>query len=145
MGAHYVINPLKTSLLDQINKLTDNKGVDVAFDAAGVQAGLDEAITCVRARGTVVNIAIWEKRATLAMNEIVFRERSYMGVATFSNQDFGYVLEAIDQGKIKPRGMITRKIGMHEVEEQGFRSLIEDKDNQVKILVEVGGEKAGRK
>lgn len=33
--------------------------------------------------------------------------------------------------------MITRKIKMDEVEENGFRALIDDKDNQVKILVEV--------
>ena len=33
--------------------------------------------------------------------------------------------------------MITRKIKMDEVEESGFKALIDDKDNQVKILVEV--------
>ena len=33
--------------------------------------------------------------------------------------------------------MITRKIRMNEVEENGFKALINDKDNQVKILVEV--------
>lgn len=33
--------------------------------------------------------------------------------------------------------MITRKIQLDEVEEKGFKALIEDKDNQVKILVEV--------
>ena len=38
---------------------------------------------------------------------------------------------------MKPEPMITRKIKMHEIEEKGFKALIEDKDNQVKILVEV--------
>lgn len=33
--------------------------------------------------------------------------------------------------------MITRIIKMEEVEEKGFKALIEDKDSQVKILVEV--------
>ena len=33
--------------------------------------------------------------------------------------------------------MITRKIRMDEVEEKGFKALIHDKDNHVKILVEV--------
>ena len=39
---------------------------------------------------------------------------------------------------MKPEGMITKKIKMNEIVEEGFTSLIEDKDNQVKILVDVG-------
>ena len=33
--------------------------------------------------------------------------------------------------------MITKKIKMDEVEEEGYKSLINDKDNQVKVLVEI--------
>lgn len=36
--------------------------------------------------------------------------------------------------------MITRKIQIDEVEEKGFKALVEDKGNHVKILVEVDGE-----
>lgn len=34
--------------------------------------------------------------------------------------------------------MITGKIRMDEVEEKGFKALVEDKNNHVKILVDVG-------
>lgn len=34
--------------------------------------------------------------------------------------------------------MITKTIKLNEVAEEGFRSLIEDKENHVKILVDVG-------
>lgn len=40
-------------------------------------------------------------------------------------------------GSLNPASMITRKIQLDEVEEKGFKALVEDKDNQVKILVEV--------
>jgi threonine dehydrogenase-like Zn-dependent dehydrogenase len=49
--------------------------------------------------------------------------------------------DAISEGSMNPGAMITSRIKMTEVEERGFRGLIDDKDNQVKILVEVGGEK----
>lgn len=42
---------------------------------------------------------------------------------------------------MEPHEMITQKIKLTEVEEKGFKALIHDKDNQVKILVEVGGGK----
>jgi hypothetical protein len=41
-------------------------------------------------------------------------------------------------GALKPGGMITRKIRLNEVAEKGFVALIEDKDNQVKVLVDIG-------
>ena len=41
-------------------------------------------------------------------------------------------------GKMKPEGMITKKIKLDEVAKEGFKGLIDDKDNQVKILVDVG-------
>ncbi len=40
-------------------------------------------------------------------------------------------------GNLKPESMITGKIQMDEVEERGFKALVHDKDNHVKILVEV--------
>ncbi len=41
-------------------------------------------------------------------------------------------------GKMKPDGMITKTIKMDEVVEEGFKTLIDDKENHVKILVDVG-------
>jgi threonine dehydrogenase-like Zn-dependent dehydrogenase len=38
-------------------------------------------------------------------------------------------------GAMSPQNMITKIISIDEVAEEGFRALIEDKDNQVKILV----------
>ena len=40
-------------------------------------------------------------------------------------------------GVLKPVSMITSKIQIDEVEEKGFKALVNDKDNHVKILIEV--------
>ncbi|KAL9109503.1 MAG: hypothetical protein Q9227_005838 [Pyrenula ochraceoflavens] len=136
-GADHVVDPSKEDAVARVKEFNNGKGADVAFDCAGVQPGLDVAMRAVRARGTVVNIAVWEKRATLEMNEVVFRERKYMGIATYSAADFPAVIGAMATGAIKPEKMITRKIKLDEVESKGFKALIEDKDNHVKILVDL--------
>ncbi|KAF2712135.1 sorbitol dehydrogenase [Pleomassaria siparia CBS 279.74] len=138
-GAHYVIDPTKEDVVKRCRDLCDQQGVHVVYDCAGVQAGLDSAIHAVRARGTVVNIAIWEKACSIVPNDLTFKERKYMGVATYSVGDFQEVIDAISVGEMKPRDMITLKIKLTEVEEKGFKTLINDKDNHVKVLVEVGG------
>jgi threonine dehydrogenase-like Zn-dependent dehydrogenase len=40
-------------------------------------------------------------------------------------------------GKLTPEPMITGKIKMGEIESKGFDALINDKDNHVKILVDI--------
>ena len=42
------------------------------------------------------------------------------------------------KGKLTPEAMITRKVKMDEVEDKGFNALINDKDNHVKILIDIG-------
>ncbi|OAL40307.1 hypothetical protein AYO20_00043 [Fonsecaea nubica] len=137
-GAHHVIDPVKADVVEEVEKLTGGEGADVGFDAAGVQVAVDTAFKAIKARGTLVNIAVWEKRATLQMNDIVFRERGYMGVATYALGDFEAVIKAISTGAMKPAGMITKTIKLDQVAEEGFKTLIEDKENHVKILVDVG-------
>ncbi|EAT76932.2 hypothetical protein SNOG_15557 [Parastagonospora nodorum SN15] len=138
-GAHHIIDPTKEDMIARTRKLTDNKGAHVTFDCAGVQAALDQAVHATRARGCIVNIAIWEKPCTINTNDFNFKERMYMGIATYAVGDFQEVLDALSNGSMQPHAMITQKIKLTEVEEKGFKSLIHDKDNQVKILVEVGG------
>jgi threonine dehydrogenase-like Zn-dependent dehydrogenase len=79
-GAHHVIDPTKEDVVAKVEGLTKGMGADVAFDAAGVQPAVDVAFKALRARGTLVNIAIWPHRAQLNMNDVVFRERAYLGV-----------------------------------------------------------------
>lgn len=137
-GATHVLDPTKDDIVKRCKELCDNQGVNVVFDAAGVQAGLDQAIHAVRARGTIVNIAVWEKPCTIHPNDLVFKERKYLGVATYVLGDFGEVLEAISSGRMKPDSMITKRIALNEVVEEGFKALVKDK-SQVKILVKAHG------
>ena len=101
-GAHYVLDPTKDDIVARVREICDGQGAHVAFDAAGVQAGLDSAILAIRARGTLVNIAVWEKAASLHPNSLVFRERRYMGVATYVEGDFQDVIDAIASGTFEP-------------------------------------------
>lgn len=55
--------------------------------------------------------------------------------------DFQEVIDALSDGRLDMASkMITKRIKMDEVLEEGFLTLINDKENQVKILVEGSGE-----
>lgn len=98
-GAHHVLDPTKDDIVAKVREICGGIGADVAFDAAGVQAGLNQALKAIRAQGTLVNIAVWEKPAQLQMNDLIFRERKYVGVTTYVEGDFREVLDAMASGK----------------------------------------------
>lgn len=55
-------------------------------------------------------------------------------VVTYTDGDFESVIDAIATGKIQPKGMITKVLEVHQVDE-GFKALVDDKDNQVSLTL----------
>jgi len=142
-GADHVLDPrAETNFVDKIHQLTgeggkDGDGVDIVFDCAGVAVGLEAACRSIKARGTVVNVAIWEKAVPFQPNDLVFREGKYVACLGYVRKDFEEVIKAIGSGALNPGSMITRKIALENVVEDGIKTLIKDKEKHVKILVEI--------
>jgi threonine dehydrogenase-like Zn-dependent dehydrogenase len=138
-GADYVLDPTKDDVVALSKKYSfGDKGPDVVFDCAGVPASIKTACQAVKARGWVVNVAIWEKEVPFNPNWLVFKEAKYTACLGYQKKDFEAVLENLKEGKLKPERMITSKIRMENVVEDGILALSRDKDKHVKILVEVG-------
>ena len=101
-GAHHVLDPFVDDIPTKVRELTvdanGNRGVHIAYDAAGVQKGLDQAVQSLRARGLLVNIAVWEDRATFMPNLFAFKEKRYQGIVTYEPGDFEAVINAIADG-----------------------------------------------
>ncbi|KAI5270166.1 GroES-like protein [Aureobasidium subglaciale] len=135
-GADFILDPTKDDIPERCKEICGGvRGVDTCFDCVGVQRAMDDAVLALRARGTLINVAIWEKDARIIPNQFVFREKTYKGVATYVLGDFDEVLAAISSGRMKPEKMITKKVELKDVIEEGFLTLLKDKDNHVKVLI----------
>ncbi|KAF7762447.1 hypothetical protein Agabi119p4_9040 [Agaricus bisporus var. burnettii] len=136
-GATQVFDPTNIIIPEAIRSIVA-PGVDVAFDAAGIQASMDASLFSLRARGTYVNLAIWEKTATLNVNLILVREINFTGIVGY-DRVHEEVLSLIASGKIKGLDeLITKRISLDDVVEEGFKKLLSEKDKHVKILVHPG-------
>lgn len=135
-GATHIIDPRSEDVVKRAKELTGGRGPNCAFDAAGVPASIRDACLAVRARGTVVNVAIWEKEVPFQPNNVVFGEKKYLAVLAYLQSDFAAVIKALEDGSLKPEKMITSTIKIDRVVEDGYKALMEDKDKHVKILVD---------
>ncbi|KAL5337746.1 chaperonin 10-like protein [Aspergillus crustosus] len=137
LGATHVFNPLTEDVVAKVRSLTDDAGVDISFECSGVQAGFDTAMKSIRVRGTATIVSLWEKKPVIDAFDVVSYEKHVIGAAICEDGDFEAVIEAIASGKLKPGPMITSKIRMEDVEEKGFKALVNEKDKHVKILIDI--------
>lgn len=98
-GATHLLDPQNVDVPETVRRLTDNIGADVLFDTAGVEVALNGAIPACRNQGTIVNIAVWEKRPAVSVNKLMYKEVRYMGAALYDNASFEDVIKAISYGK----------------------------------------------
>ncbi|KXN81207.1 (R,R)-butanediol dehydrogenase [Leucoagaricus sp. SymC.cos] len=137
-GATHVFDPLKEQIPQAVRQIVP-AGVHVAFDAAGVQATLDSCLFSLRPRGTYLNVAIWETNATVNVNLILSRELNVTGIVGYDHIH-EEVIKLLAEGKFPNiEKLITRKIKLDDVVEDGLKRLIREKDQQVKILVSPTG------
>jgi (R,R)-butanediol dehydrogenase/meso-butanediol dehydrogenase/diacetyl reductase len=133
-GADVVLDPMGPDVPDAIRELTGGAGADVAFECAGIDAVLASAIGSVRPGGTVVNVAIWGHVPQVAMNELVFSEVSVIGSLAYCGDHTG-TIALLREGKVDAEQFITGRIGLDDLVTRGFRELIDNKEENVKILV----------
>ncbi|GAA2851320.1 2,3-butanediol dehydrogenase [Streptosporangium fragile] len=133
-GADVVLDPAETDVPAAVADLTGGAGADVAFECAGLDAVLAQAISSVRAGGTVVNVAIWGHPATLQMNDLVMKEVSVLGTLAYCD-DHPDTIRLLADGKVDAGRFITARVPLDDIVDGGFRELIGNKDEHVKILI----------
>lgn len=97
-GATDILDPRDGDVPEAVHKITNNEGVDVIFDTAGVEVALNGVIPACRVHGTIVNIAVWEERPAVKVNDLTYKEVNYMGAALYDETSFKDVIEALNYG-----------------------------------------------
>ncbi len=135
LGADEVIDPSQEDVVQRVRELTGGDGTDHAFDAAGIEQTLKTALRATRKNGTVTIISIWEGPVSIDPNEIVLRELVVGGTIAYTPQDFADTIAMLEDGSIDTEGIVTGRIELDDVIEDGFDELVSHKDRHVKILV----------
>ena len=136
LGADYVFNPQKVSnLKERVLELTDGKGVDVVFDCSGVAQAFQSATNFLRPRGQIMLVGVITKEVPIV--PFSFQPgREYRLQASFAYDDeFPMVIEFLKRDVSRVKEIITSKIKLSDIVEQGFNRLLKAGHTEIKILV----------
>ena len=136
-GANYVFHPQKVSnLKERVFELTNGRGVDVVFDCSGTPAAFQSATTFLRARGQVMVMGLFVAEVPVCPMDWAIREYGLQGVLGYGSDEFPMVISYLKRGSSPYKEVVTSKIKLSNIVEDGFNVLAKPSYDEIKILVE---------
>lgn len=132
LGADYIINYRKKDFVKEIKLITQNEGVEVAFEHIGPET-ITKTVQCLKKRGRLVHCGVTSgAEATfdlrsLYMNQITL-QGSYMG----GQRELLEVIKLVEKGKLKP---VVDKVFPLKQAPQALQRMI-DRKNFGKIILQ---------
>ena len=115
-GATHTINTAKLNAVDEVMKLTDKKGVDVAIEAVGVPATFELCEKIIGAGGHLANIGVHGKSVTLHLEEL-WSKNVTITTRLVDTSTTPLLFKTVQSGKLKPKNLITHHFKLDEIME----------------------------
>lgn len=136
LGADTVLDAHHPDLPAAVRDATFGIGPDVVVECAGSANTAPLAVELARKGGRVVLVGVCGQATNFSVREIVLGEKEIYGsVANDYEQDLALAVDLLARNVVQVTPLITRRIGLDEVVEQGLRALLHEKNSQIKILV----------
>jgi (R,R)-butanediol dehydrogenase/meso-butanediol dehydrogenase/diacetyl reductase len=133
-GASACIDPLNCKSIEAVAELTSGKGADVVIECSGTHATGLLAGRIARRQGRVVVMGVFEQPTVFDYTDMVYGEKSMIG-SMGGYGVFDKTIELLADKKFNLTPLITKKIGLGQIVEEGFRELSANKEKHLKIIV----------
>ena len=129
-----VLDPSAARPVDVGREWTGGAGADIVFEVSGAAAAVLAATDLVKARGTVVIVAIHPEPRPMDLNRVFLRELRILGARVHRREDFERAVELITAGAIPADGLITH-IAPITATAEAFAAL--ESGQQMKVLIDL--------
>jgi alcohol dehydrogenase len=112
-GADVTINNSREDAVKMVFKLTGGLGADVAVEAVGIPATFELAAELIRAGGTLANVGVHGKPATLHLEKLWIRNVT-IRTGLVDTRTIPQLLSLIEGGRLDPTVLATHRFSMDE-------------------------------
>ncbi len=112
-GADVTINNGREDAVAAVLSLTDGLGADVAVEAVGVPATFELATELVRAGGTIANVGVHGKPATLHLEKLWIKDIT-IRTGLVDTRTIPQLLSLIEGGRLDPTVLATHRFPLEE-------------------------------
>jgi (R,R)-butanediol dehydrogenase/meso-butanediol dehydrogenase/diacetyl reductase len=126
-----VENPIEVG-----KEITGGAGFDVVYECVGIQPALNTASQLLRKSGTLMVMGVYEKMPQFNMNIFQEGERILLTSQAYADE-MREVLEELKKKEIPLEELITARISLDRIVEDGFEELLRNPAKHVKVAVQI--------
>ncbi|WP_328812743.1 2,3-butanediol dehydrogenase [Rhodococcus sp. NBC_00297] len=138
-GIAEVLDPTVQDVPAVVRALTGGIGVDVAAECSGHQNGLTAALDSVRSAGTVSQVGLHVRPATIDPMALSNRDITLVGTWCYPVYDWPRIIALVASGRFPVEKVVSEIIDVENIVAGGFDRLLDPEGDAQKLLVRVGG------
>jgi alcohol dehydrogenase len=117
-GAHFVINSETEDPVEAVSQITHGKMANIVMDVTGNPSGAELALSLAGKRATLVLPGIYKgKKASLNLDEAVFREIRVLGVFSHDFRAVESAIKMVRQSQYPFKELITHRFPLKDAEQ----------------------------
>ncbi|MHB1457830.1 MAG: NAD(P)-dependent alcohol dehydrogenase [Armatimonadota bacterium] len=136
LGASKTFDAGRPDIVEAVRDATNGRGLDVVFEAAGVNDAVRVATEIVRPGGLLVAGGIPDNNIMTVEASIVRRKELTIQLLRRSNNTLHDAIKLLAEGKVDVDSYITHRFPLTEVE-AALKTARDDKANSIRVLVKV--------
>jgi len=136
LGATVTLNPVRDNIQDEVFRLSEGRGADIAFEAVGVPETVKAAIEGTRKGATVTLVGNISPAVEIPLQSVVTRELRLQGSCGIAGE-FPAVLDMIARGEINTKAFLSAEAPLSEGA-AWFKRLYNKEPGLIKVVLMPG-------
>jgi threonine dehydrogenase-like Zn-dependent dehydrogenase len=137
LGADHVVDSSKFDPVQEILRLTDGRGVDVAIEALGTQATFEAALRVLRPGGTLSSLGVYSTDLKIPLEAFAAGLGDHRILTTLcpgGKERMRRLMAVIASGRIDLRPMVTHRFKLDDIE-KAYDLFGHQRDNVLKVAI----------
>jgi (R,R)-butanediol dehydrogenase/meso-butanediol dehydrogenase/diacetyl reductase len=141
LGATAVIDPQTEDPVRWMKSETEN-GVAAAYEAVGMENTFVQSIRSTRKGASVVVLGVFEGSVSVQPNLLIMADRDVAGSFAYGcgpkskTGEFKTAIRWLADGRLRTDPLVTSRIELENVVEEGFEALVDPETDEIKVLVQ---------
>lgn len=137
LGADHVIDFSRCDAVEEILRLTDGRGVDVAIEALGSQSTFESSLRVLRAGGTLSSLGVYSADLTIPLGAFAAGLGDHKIVTSLcpgGNERMRRLMSVIASGRVDLSAMVTHRFKLDDIE-KAYDLFANQRDGVLKVAI----------
>jgi len=137
MGADVVIDFNAQDPIDEIMRLTDGRGVDVAIEALGTQKTFESCLRVLRPGGTLSSLGVYSRDLTIPLDAYAAGLGDYQIASTLcpgGKERMRRLMNVVSSGRVDFKPLVTHRFKLDDIE-RAYDLFSHQRDGVLKVAI----------